>query len=57
MGDFYAIYLVNTKEKRYETFYCDSDAERYIIEKAAKTMASLFGLDNFRIKYMEPDFD
>ena len=57
MGDFDAIYLVNIKEKRYATFYYDTYAERKIIEQAAGAMVSLFGLDNFCIKYVEPDFD
>jgi hypothetical protein len=57
MGDFYTIYLVNIKEKRYETFYCDTLAEREIIEDAARVMESLFGLDHFCVKYVEPEFE
>ena len=57
MGDFYTIYLVNIKEKRYETFYCDTLAEREIIEDAARAMEELFGLDSFCVKYVEPEFD
>ena len=57
MGDFYTIYLVNIKEKRYETFYCDTLAEREIIEDAARAMECLFGLDSFCVKYVEPEFN
>ena len=57
MKDFYPIYLVNIKEKTYETFFCDTKAERKIVEDAAYAMESLFDIDTFCIKYVEPEFD
>lgn len=57
MEDFYPIYLVNIAEKNYEFFFCDSPAERDTIEQAARAMECLFGLDNFCVKYVEPEFE
>ena len=57
MKDFYPIYLVNIKDKTYETFYCDSPTERNMVEEAARAMESLFDIDIFCIKYVEPEFD
>lgn len=58
MEDYYPIFLVNIKEKKFEAFFCDTPAERDMVETAAWAMVELFGnAEDFCIKYVEPEFE
>ena len=58
MEDYYPIFLVNIKEKKFEAFFCDTPAERDFVAAAGAGMAEIFGVEeDFCIKYVMAEFD